>query len=79
MTPIQIKLMLHYYVFPTDYESAEHPDLIDQARKHFVGLGLLRTSAGPQYEITPKGTAFVEMLKDVPIPEIVYVDPRFQK
>ncbi len=98
MTAIQIKIMLHYYVFLTDYEGAEHVDLIDTTRKHFVDLELLRAldprtptpvpfldQHCPQYTITPKGKAFVEMLKAVPVPEVQYevqvqyVDPRFEK
>ena len=80
MSPLEIRIMLHYFYSPEDWSGQEDEQFVSTILNRFVRMGLLEQAADgyecAQYKITEKGTAYVEMLKDVPIPVVAYVDPR---
>jgi len=80
MSPLEIKIMLHYFVRVDDYDGPENSVLLTRTCVGFVKNDLLRQGtdvAGPKYVISPKGEAYVHMLQDIPVPVVQYVDPRF--
>jgi hypothetical protein len=81
MTPLEIRIMLHYHVYLDDYEGPESNEILEQSLRFFVSNELLRKGdkdCQPQYLITAKGTAYVDQLRSVPVPVVRYVDPRFE-
>lgn len=67
MTPVQLEVVLHYYY---DAAPLKQTHAIKQAEKALQMLDLLDN----EKQITSRGRAFVEMLKDTPLPE--WRDPR---
>ena len=68
MSPLQIKIMLHYYAIPTDWE--DDSDASAQALGGFIRNGMLGydRSDTPNHFITHKGQAYVNHILAVPIP-----------
>ena len=67
-----INLLHHFYtreVLPVD------ADAYFDARANLVQFGYLIEVVGG-FEATAKGKALVSMLKDTPMPEVRYTDPR---
>ena len=84
MSPMQIKIMLHYY-----YSFFDFKDMTSKASKefhsYFVREGMLKKhditnlielpegTYESSYEITDKGKAYVELLKRVKPPKVAWV------
>lgn len=67
MSPLQIRIMLHYYTNPEawDGSSAVTWDCVDE----LAGNGMLKiNTTKPIVEITDKGSAYVNKLCSIPIP-----------
>lgn len=48
MTPLQIEIVLHYYVRPTDYRDGDFTaPAVSQALDHFKRAGVLKDATGP--------------------------------
>jgi hypothetical protein len=78
MTPLQISMMLHYYVAATDYRDGDFSaPAVRRALEDFKASDMLRYCTVPfrdaAYEVTDKGRAFVKALCSVPEPTIKYV------
>lgn len=84
MTPVEIKVILHYYSMVDDYPVDNNEQFIEETLQRFVSLDMLKPIASidqisddsARFIITSKGVAYVNMLKDIPIPVVTYVDPR---
>lgn len=79
MSPLQIKIILHYCAVPAMYDG---PELGSSAFMEYLGWfidsGMIRCiddnpGARAHYEVTPKGLAYVQALMDIPEPECVWV------
>ena len=75
MTPLQIAMMIHYYVSPEPYAKYE-PDhaqsgAVTKQRIELVDLGLLDVG----HKVTPKGNAYIEALCNMPLPICKWVLP----
>jgi hypothetical protein len=78
MTPIEIKILLHYYTMPGDYTGVGEGSVShEQALDRFLQLGLLERSnePGQQYTATEGVKVYVEALMAVPLPERKWVIP----
>ena len=81
MTPLQIKMMLHYYACTNPY--AEHepfhakaPAVVEQ-REWLVADGLLKVepSIDATFVITERGRAYVDFLCGMPLPISKWIMP----
>lgn len=76
MSPLEIKIMLHYYTIPTDIENVDS-DAQGRAIDRLLKAELLTVhhEAPPRWRITPRGKAYVEALCRVPWPIQKWVMP----
>lgn len=77
MTLLEIRILMHYYCFTSDYKSGDFTAsavraAIDRFRDE---LGLLEGMEGGDaaYELTERGRVFVEALRELPLPKQVWV------
>jgi len=84
MSPLKIKIALHYFWSPRDYpDQTSQADI--EALAYFVNDGLLTTNnldmdngeSSVEYEATTKLKAYVEALMKVPLPVEKWVIPAF--
>lgn len=69
MSPLGIEIMLHYFCRCCDWDRPSPAS--DELLIRLVDTGMLEhrnASHEQRYEITPRGSAYVEFLKKVPIP-----------
>ena len=68
MSPLEIKIMLHYYAMPTAWEGDSDAEVI--ALGDFIRNGMLGCdkSDTPKHFITHKGYAYVDKLLSIPVP-----------
>lgn len=80
MSPLEVRVMLHYHCSLTDWEGPEDKNFMFKLHQKMIRQDMLARARedefGPQYLITPKGRAYVQMVLDVPVPIVNYVDPR---
>lgn len=72
MTPNEIAVFLHYAVFDRDHPQAQQ-DWVKMAIEHLVATGLLEVDSK---NLTNKGAVWLTMLRNTPLPEQEWVDPR---
>ena len=83
MSPLEIKIMLHYYCCPTDYRDGDFaaPAVQDAIERFRDELNLLEPTQSmdvyhdPHYRITERGSVFVEALCNMPLPVKTWVMP----
>ncbi|TRD03811.1 hypothetical protein FJV76_14340 [Mesorhizobium sp. WSM4303] len=83
-TPYHIEIILHYHCSVGPFERWRAP-IFEETVNMLVDAGLLHPSPddGLQpkekhcYRTSPRGAALVEMWCDTPLPEQVFIDPRF--
>jgi hypothetical protein len=81
MTPLQIRMMLHYYCIAAPYAEDDPPHrsspVVGAQRQDLIDLGLLESRAGcpSGFGCTERGVAYVEGLQAMPLPEKVWVIP----
>lgn len=91
MSPLKIKMLLHYYAHAIDYRDETKPahacsGAVTEALYDFLRDGLIKevnpswagqpaSSRDSQYGVTAKGEAMVKHLMDVQIPVCVWVQP----
>ena len=78
MTPIQIEIMLHYNSRTNDYGQADDnfdAPAVQQTISWFIEADLLEPNPvaspeedGPKYRITKKGLAYIDGLRNLPLP-----------
>ena len=68
MSPLEIKIMLHYYTTPEEYEPPTDSPLYPATLASFIKDGLLKYDDVGNKEITEKGTFYVNALINTPIP-----------
>ena len=73
MTPVEIRVALHYYIYPDQME--EESDAVDMAHGNLVRWGLLSYYDGEGYEKTDKLEVYVQALRGVPLPVAKWVIP----
>jgi len=78
MSPLEIKILLHYHTIPKDY-SQEH-EMYSAQNEAIIKLfnkGMLKNynGDGVQYEATAKLHSYCEYLCEVPLPIAVWVIP----
>lgn len=71
MTIVDIEVLLHYYYSPEAY--SECTPAVEIALKNLRGHGLLQTRPeksqyGSEFEVTAKGHAWVDAIRDTPLP-----------
>lgn len=87
MTPLEIEIVLHYYCSHTDYGRdkgggncpSDAPAVVE-ALGDLVRSGLIELSGSllapePRYLIADRGSAYVEFLKEMPLPVSKWVMP----
>ncbi len=79
MSPLKIRIMLHYYAIPRPYDGTARAG---QFISELVADGLLASAivSSPQpgdrdYNLTPRGEAYVEALIEMPLPIETWVIP----
>lgn len=87
MTPFQIDIMLHYYTRADDWRNGDHSaPICKETFDWFLDQGLLthanfhveRFEDGTikaRWKLTDRGLAYVEAIKQVPLPEQAWVVP----
>ena len=73
MTPLEIGMLLHYYVSPADYRDGDiSAPAVKDTLDRFLGVEFLKLTGklDPMYAITRIGKAHVETLCNAPWPEI---------
>lgn len=91
MSPLCIKMLLHYYAHAMDYRDEAEPahacsGAVKEAIEFFLHEGLIREvnpnwesqlpgNRNSQYSTSPKGNAMVEHLCAVQVPIIKWVQP----
>lgn len=84
MTPYDLKLLLHIYVTPINFEHAgtEHYEGVIQ---DFLMRGIIKQETEFSYHnehgyaLTEKGKAWLEMILSTPVPVNRWIDPRDEK
>lgn len=83
MSPAEIKIALHYWVHPYDYDGIEAPNFVMEVCEKMVRAGLLRYDSPEVGVIGPKFTrneeamkVYVEALCAIPWPVQVWVVPK---
>jgi hypothetical protein len=78
MSPLGIMIMLHYYAYPSDF-----PDKSPAAERligQLITADMLTPKIGEAHrQITPKGIAYVDGLKNMPLPVQVWQVPAVSK
>jgi len=81
MTPLHIRLMLHYYAIASEYEPLE-AKATQEYLTELVNDGLLKyrvpNDYTNSYEATERGKIWVQMILNTPYPQQEWVDPRNQ-
>ena len=71
MTPLQIKILLHYYTCVDGYGRADdnrkEPAVIE-AISQFMRNGMLKPSPEGLYTVTDRGKAYIDALRSMPLP-----------
>lgn len=84
MTPLQIKMMLHYYAIAEPYSEfdsahASSPAVVEQRAALVCAELLVPDEESPSlYQVTDRGRAYVEALQQVPMPIKKWVMPGFE-
>lgn len=77
MTPLQIKMMLHYYTSTEPYSARDlihaNSQSVYEQRDELIKWELLTYKFNSAYEVTEKGKFYIEYLLSVPVPSIKYV------
>jgi hypothetical protein len=81
MSPLALKVLLHYYTTPAQFDKNKAHDLEIEAIEGFIRDGLLRDREGAapegydRLEITEKGTAYCEAILNLPLPIMKWLIP----
>lgn len=87
MTPLEIDIMLHYYSCANDWRNGDHTaPICKETFGWFLDQDLLKCSnfhverfedgtLKARYEVTERGRAYVEALKQVPLPTQIWAVP----
>lgn len=81
MTPLQIKMVLHYYAIAEPYALLDpahaNSDAVCTQRALLCSDGLIEAIAGSPsgYRITPRGEAYVDAVCATPLPVSKWVIP----
>lgn len=75
MSPLALKVLLHYYVTPALFDKNKAHDLEVEAIAQFVRDGLLQERQAGEagwdnYEISERGKAYCEAILNMPLPEM---------
>lgn len=79
MTPYQINIMLHYHCCVGPWPLYNAP-IFEETVNGLVDEGLLQHLHEPQpwcFKTTERGKALVQMWCETPLPEQMWLDPRF--
>ncbi len=75
MTPYEIYILLWYYARVEDHpDLARTPPIWTPTIDAFLQLGVLKRALPPdypavQYQLTPRGHAYIDSLRRIPLPE----------
>lgn len=75
VAPLVIEIVLHYHACHGDFPRLSAP-ACREAVAWLKEEGLLDGGSPEVYRITPKGSAWVQMLCATPFPEVAMLDPR---
>lgn len=76
MTPVQIEVLLHYYVSPNPHPR-KCTSAVDDATSWLKNNGLIELGhESGVYKTTSRGDALVSMLCSTPFPACAWIDPR---
>lgn len=82
MTPLQIRMLLHYYAIAEPYaihevDHANSPAVREQLQ-HLINWGFLTTDlSNPSgYTVTDKGLVYVEAICNIPLPVMKWEIPK---
>lgn len=68
MSPFQIKIMLHYHTTPRPYDGTEGATAVASTTQELVRAEMLCPAPDINYQLTKKGTVYVEKLMSTPYP-----------
>lgn len=71
MTANDIDVLIHYYVCASPHPRISALAVRDSVNK-FVKDGILVETEMDEYDVTPKGTVFVDRILDVKYPELMW-------
>jgi len=83
MTPLEIEILMHYYIYSTDYldgvfDITPIQDAIEHLRdesKLLEPTHLTNVYHDPHYRLTERGYAYIQALCNVPLPIQIWVMP----
>lgn len=76
MTPVEIGVLLHYYVSPEEHPRIHAPAVKEAIRKWVAEGILIQDMETEIYRTSYRGSVLVKMLCDTPMPIKVWSDPR---
>ena len=80
MTPLHIKILLHYYVSTDEYERGYYPSTAGEYIHDLFEMGLIeekdRPIVEPRHRISDKGKFYVNVLCTTPLPVHQWIIPR---
>lgn len=84
MTPLEIEILLHYYTTPGDYRNGNFsapavPEALTKLTHMDEPLLTYDPNKTPRYEITDRGSAYIQALTQVPLPMKAWVLPGCEK
>lgn len=76
MTPVEIEVLMWYYTRPTDWTTTGDANFWHEMMARLQSYKLLEPDASrkvgePMYRLAPRGHAYVEALKAMPLPHLV--------
>jgi hypothetical protein len=80
MSPLALKVLLHYYVTPAQFDKNKAHDIELEAIAQFLRDGLLQErqagrAGDDSYEITQRGQAYCYAALNLPLPEMKWEIP----
>lgn len=78
MTPLAIRMLLDFYIGqdPECNKSDAHNEAFMSFKENDL---IFQPISGQPHKITKRGEALVDMLCATPLPELKFVDPRFEE
>lgn len=71
MSPLELKIIMHYHTTPRKYDGIENESFIQVIVDMFINLGLMVTSdyeGLPSYKLTEGGGIYIARILETPLP-----------
>lgn len=76
MTPSDLEVLLHYYTISSPHPRQTAPAVREAIDRYTYDGILVRVPLVDVFRVTPKGTAWLQMILATPYPREQWIDPR---